>query len=95
MNVLSCSFVGQKPDLDHWAKIKELAGPKVFLEPLGDIPFPYLSLLPEGTHITLSSKLAMEDAVLNTLYLSDPSLILASLPDYSQERLSAFTDSCH
>lgn len=94
MNVLYCSFVGQKSDLDHWAKIKELAGPKVFLEPLGDIPFPYLSLLPADTHITLSSKLAMEDGVLNTLYLSDPSFILASLPDYSQKRLSAFTDSC-
>ena len=41
----------------------------------------------------LSSKLAVEDEVLNTLYFSDPSAIFVSLPDYSQERLFAFMDS--
>lgn len=80
--------------MDHQAKIRQSEGRNFALEPLGSIPFSYLSLIPEATHVTLSSKLAVEDRVLNTLYFSDPSATFVSLPDYSQERLFAFMDSC-
>lgn len=79
--------------MDHRAKIRQSAGQNFFLAPLGNIPFPYLLLLPEATHVTLGG-LAVEDGDLNTLYFSDPSAIFVSLTDYSQERLFAFMDSC-